>query len=298
MGASGPDGGVVAPAVRRALQRVLEHRDVVRVGLARLEGAGRRLWFTSSDRVVGSDGPTWCLIDAYDDVPLATVVRTGEAILADVDELSERYPGFAAKQRAAGVATVAAVPLPGRSGPVGGIVVYFAHPHALDPVLVEALAAIAREVATALEPRTPASAPGPATPGSDDAQVAVTTVEGDPRAARAARQFLREELAGWDVGEELADVAILCLSELVTNAVMHTGTPSELRVTLGADLLTLAVRDQGASAPDVETPVDDADPLRVHGRGLQVIDALARRWGVDHDDAGTTVWVELGRAVG
>lgn len=298
MGASGPGGPSVDDAVRRVLDALVQRRDVVRAGLALVEGAGRRLWFTSSDRIDIAGGDLWCLIDAYDDVPLATVVRTGVAILTEVDGLAERYAAFADQQRSAGIVSVAVLPVPGRTEPAGGIVVYFAQPQEFDPPLVDALAALAREVATALEPRTHAPVPDPRDGGSEDALVAVTTVGGDPRAARAARQFLREELAAWEVGDELGDVAILCLSELVTNAVMHTATASELRVTLGADVLTLAVRDHGAVAPEVGTPVADADPLRVHGRGLQVIDALARRWGVERDDVGTTVWVELDRAAG
>jgi anti-sigma regulatory factor (Ser/Thr protein kinase) len=298
VGASGPGGPSVDAAVRRVLDALLERRDVVRAGLALVEGAGRRLWFTSSDRIDIVGGDPWCLVDAYDDVPLATVVRTGVAILAEVDGFAARYPAFAAQQRSAGIVSVAVVPVPGRTGPVGGIVVYFAQLQEFDPPLVDALAALAREVAAALESRMHAPVPDPRDGASENALVAVTMVGGDPRAARVARQFLREELAAWEVGDELGDVAVLCLSELVTNAVMHTGTPSQLRVTLGADVLTLAVRDHGSTAPEVGTPVADADPLSVHGRGLQVIDALARRWGVERDDAGTTVWVELDRVAG
>lgn len=297
-GASGPgsDPVDVDDVARAVLRELVRRPDVTRAGLALVEGGGRRLRFTASDRVEDAGGPRWCLIDAYDDVPLATVVRTGEAIWASVDDLVARYGGFAEQQRRSGVAAVAVLPVPGPSEPAGGIVVYFAVPQAFEAPQVADLTAIAREVATAVESRREMPATDPSELGPDGALVAVTTVGGDPRAARAARQFLREELAAWDVAGELGDVAVLCLSELVTNAVMHTGTPSQLRVTLGEDVLTLAVRDQGAVAPDVATPTSDADPLRVHGRGLLVIDALARRWGVDHDEVGTTVWVELARA--
>lgn len=298
--ASGPgvDAVDVDEVARRTLRELLRRPEVTRAGLALVEGAGRRLRFAASDRLDDAAGPAWCLIDAYDDVPLATVVRTGEAIWASVGDLVARYGGFAEQQRLAGVAAVAVLPVPGRSDPAGGIVVYFAVPQAFETPQVADLTAIAREVATAVESRRGLPATGPSEPVPDGALVAVTTVGGDPRAARAARQFLREELSAWEVESELGDVAVLCLSELVTNAVMHTGTPSQLRVTLDADVLMLAVHDHGAAAPDVDvvTATPDADPLRVHGRGLQVIDALARRWGVDHDDIGTTVWVELERA--
>src|SRR3954451_15959215 len=53
--------------------------DVHRVGFALAEVGGRRLRFTASDRV--TDGVEWCNVDAYDDVPITAVVRTGEAIM-------------------------------------------------------------------------------------------------------------------------------------------------------------------------------------------------------------------------
>lgn len=132
------------------------------------------------------------------------------------------------------------------------------------------------------------------TSGPEGVLVATTVVAGDPRAARAARQFLRRELATWQVGHELADVAVLCLSELVTNAVMHTGASSQLQVSLDEATLRLVVRDQGRPG-SVPAPAADVDPLRAHGRGLQLVDALAHRWGAEREDSGTTVWVELDR---
>jgi len=129
---------------------------------------------------------------------------------------------------------------------------------------------------------------------SEGARTASTAVEGDPRAARTARQFLRRELAAWEVESELVDVAVLCLSELVANAVTHAGTASDLRVVLDGPTLTLVVRDQGG-VDEVAAPDADRDPLRPRGRGLQVVDALAHRWGAERDETGTTVWVELDR---
>ncbi|SDE00400.1 ATP-binding protein [Nocardioides lianchengensis] len=291
----GPDVEVDAVA-RWVLRSVLARPGVARVAMALVEGAGRRLRFTSSDRL-GDDGvPDWCLVDAYDDVPLTSVVRTGEPLLAAVGDLDARYADFARRQAEDRVAAVAVLPIPGGSGCLGGLVVYFAQAPAFDPGQVEVLTATAQEVAVRLEPRqTPQDSDPPSVTEPDGALVASTVVDGDPRAARTARQFLRRELAAWEVGNELSDVAVLCVSELVTNAVMHTGTPSELRVTLDGPTLTLLVRDQGR-AQALPSPDGDPDPLRVHGRGLQLVDALAHRWGTEHDESGTTVWVELDRS--
>ena len=107
-----------------------------------------------------------------------------------------------------------------------------------------------------------------------------------------ARRFLAAFLAEAGVDdEEVVATAQLCLSELVTNAVVHASTTSELSATLDR-VLTVAVRDRGRTGS--ETRVDrDADPLRVHGRGLLIVEAMADRWGSERDAVGTTVWFAL-----
>ena len=64
-----------------------------------------------------------------------------------------------------------------------------------------------------------------------------------------------------------------------------------LTVELEEDQLTVAVRDRGAG--DVPGLVEDEDPLKVFGRGLQLVDALADRWGTEQDESGTTSWFAL-----
>lgn len=216
----------------------------------------------------------------------------------DVADLDERYAEFGRRQREAGVGALAVVPIRGDGETLGGLVVYFAGPQPFDRLQAEDLEATAREVATTVESRRTTGSGRVRSSESDPGErVATTIVAGDPRAARSARQFLRRELADWEVEGAVADVAVLCVSELVTNAVMHTGTSSELRVSLDRETLTLVVRDEGGPAQPDPVPDDDPDPLRVHGRGLQLVDALAHRWGAEHDEVGTTVWVELDRSV-
>jgi anti-sigma regulatory factor (Ser/Thr protein kinase) len=297
LGAGDHESGGIDGVAFRVLTDLAARPGVIRAGLALVEGAGRRLRFTSSDRL-GDAAPRWCHVDAFDDVPLTAVVRTGEPVLAAVDDLDLRYATFAEHQRDAGVRSLAAVAVPGSAGPVGGLIVYFDERQPFDERQAGELRAAAQAVATRLDSlRSPGAGRGSSGPAGAGARVATTTVDGDPQAARAARQFLRRELAAWQVDGDLADVAVLCLSELVTNAVMHTGTPSQLEISLDDATLTLVVRDQGGPAHLAPEPDADQDPLRVHGRGLQLVDALARRWGAEHDTVGTTVWVELDRAV-
>jgi anti-sigma regulatory factor (Ser/Thr protein kinase) len=84
---------------------------------------------------------------------------------------------------------------------------------------------------------------------------------------------------------------VLCLSELVTNALIHTPTGCAVRVLLDDGVLTTTVRDAGASDAGTVEPLED--PLRVHGRGLQLVEAVAARWGSELDSVGTTVWFVL-----
>lgn len=271
-----------------ALDDALALPDVVRAGLAITEGGGRRLRFTA--RAESGASTDWCHIDAYDDVPLTAVVRTGEPVAGSLDELESRFPGVVAKQRTAAVAALAAIPLPGSGSPVGGLVLFYDQPQVFDDAHHRALAARAASVADAWrQARTTAPRRGErlADQVGTDGQVASTEVEADPRAVGGARRFLRRTLVDWDVDDDTADSAILCLSEVVTNAVVHTGQTSEVRALLEDAVLTVSVLDQGVGY--TSGPVD-TDPLRVHGRGLELVEALSSRWGSEVDAEGMTVW--------
>lgn len=265
---------------------------VRRVGFALSEGGGRRLRFTASDRA-HHDRVEWCHIDAYDDVPLTLVVRTGEPVMGERNALDPRFDEFVAGQPAE-VRALAAVPLPGIGSPMGGLIVFLDEPWTFDEGQRRLLEATARRAADAvrrvrvggresLEEELEAE--------DESALSARIVLDDDPRSASAARRFLRDFLEQAGISEDVSGVAELCLSELVTNAVVHAGTRSVLRATLESTL-TVSVRDHGGPAPDA-APDEDPDPLRVHGRGLQLVEALADRWGSERDARGTSVWFAL-----
>jgi anti-sigma regulatory factor (Ser/Thr protein kinase) len=264
---------------------------VRRVGFALSEGGGRRLRFTSSDRAV-EGGVSWCHIDAYDDVPLTSVVRTGEPVLGDRGSLDPRFEGFVAGQPAE-VRALAAVPLPGIGSPIGGLVLFLEDEWSFDESQRRLLDATARRAADAVRRVRVGGHElrDAALPAVDDALSVGTVLDGDPRAAGRARQFLREFLAASGVDEDVAATAELCVSELVTNAIVHAGGRIELRASLDGALV-VSVRDHGGPALDA-APDDDPDPLRVHGRGLLLVEALADRWGSERDAVGTRVWFSL-----
>lgn len=128
------------------------------------------------------------------------------------------------------------------------------------------------------------------------AATAVALLPRDERSPCLARRFLRQRIAAWGLPEEAAATAELCLSEVVTNAVVHAASPAQLRVTRSAGTLEVRVRDHGGPPRGhlLATPVaEDGEELSVHGRGLMLIDSLASAWGVDARADGTCVWFRI-----
>ncbi|MEU9351647.1 ATP-binding protein [Streptomyces griseoloalbus] len=121
----------------------------------------------------------------------------------------------------------------------------------------------------------------------------------DPAEVGRARRWARSRLAvsGIEADEPLAETLILLVSELVTNAVVHTGCPAVLRLSLpgteAAEEATvrLEVSDRSDRAP-VPRCVDGE---ATGGRGLALVDGLADRWGWSSEGVGKRIWCELDR---
>jgi anti-sigma regulatory factor (Ser/Thr protein kinase) len=284
----------IATWAREALAVLADLPGVRRVGLALTEGGGRRLRFTASDRESGV-ALDWCHVDAYDDVPLNTAVRMGEPVVGCLESLHEQYAQFVSRQSGTATVALAAIPIVASGQTLGGFVLFFDRPQAFDHGQRLGLEQLGVDLGTALR-RAQRGEQRPDVPMLDQpvqpgAAVAVHDVAPDPAGVAGARRFLRSTLDAWGVDEETAYTAALCLSELVTNAVVHAQVGSVVRVLLEDGVLTTTVRDQGSAVAVSNQPGDD--PLRVHGRGLQLVDTLATRWGSDLDNVGTTVWFVL-----
>jgi anti-sigma regulatory factor (Ser/Thr protein kinase) len=88
----------------------------------------------------------------------------------------------------------------------------------------------------------------------------------------------------------LHDDTELLLCELVTNAVVHAGGVTIVRLGLDDHTLRVTVCDHIEAPPVTRNAAPDAD----HGRGLALVEALAARWGVDRaQPPGKCVWLEL-----
>ena len=103
-------------------------------------------------------------------------------------------------------------------------------------------------------------------------------------------------MSGIAADEPLAETLILLVSELVTNAVVHTGCTAVLRLFLpGAAADSAPVRLEVADA-STRAPVPRcADGDATGGRGLALVDGLADRWGWSAEGAGKSIWCELDR---
>ena len=277
---------------RDALTRLARIPDVGRVGLALAEGGGRQLRFVASDRDNAS-GVDWCHVDAYEDVPLNTVVRSGRTVAGALEELEVAYPELIARQPAT-VRAIANVPIRAAGQVLGGFVLYYGRVQAFDAAQRAALEDCGAQLGvdlrraqqvTARPSRSLADEPVPS--GS---RATTLAVDHDPRSVSGARAFVRTTLGGWGVDDETTEAAVLAASELVTNAIIHTSAGCELHLLLDDGVLTGTVRDAGSA---VVRTSGAADPLAVHGRGLHVVQALSARWGSRLDEVGTTVWFVL-----
>ena len=113
---------------------------------------------------------------------------------------------------------------------------------------------------------------------------------GEPETPRRVRSRL---LAWGDqarLGATAVEHLVLVASELVTNVVRHCGGGVVVCVTLEDDDILLEVSDGDAEVP---RRADHASPLDTGGRGLVIVEALARSWGTGGAGSGKVVWVRI-----
>lgn len=124
-------------------------------------------------------------------------------------------------------------------------------------------------------------------------RTAMTIAQAEPERIAAARQQLRELLHDWADTDQM-DSAVLLVSEMVTNVLVHTD---------GDALLVAEMTRHGAEPRRLRVEVADASDDLPHkrrpgelassGRGLVLMELLADRWGVDPRGEGKSIWFEL-----
>ena len=105
-----------------------------------------------------------------------------------------------------------------------------------------------------------------------------------------ARHVTLDVLRSWGSPHDRDDAALL-VSELVSNVVEHARTEAvlTLELALAGAWLRISVADGSAVRPVVRELSDD----RLRGRGLQLVDAIADRWGAEDHHGGKRIWFEL-----
>lgn len=143
----------------------------------------------------------------------------------------------------------------------------------------------------------------PAHHGADRRTTVRATLSGSPLAPGSARGLVRAALREWaELGlpgtekltDRLADDAMVVVSELVTNAVVHAGTDVELVCRLeDTDSIVVEVADHHPSRAPRDNSAEPAYETPEFGRGLRLVSTLAEAWGVTYRTGVKTVWARL-----
>jgi len=122
-------------------------------------------------------------------------------------------------------------------------------------------------------------------------ETAETVFPAVPESVGAARRFTRAALIRHGIDPDIVDTAVLLVSELATNAVVHATSTIQLRIGVGNEI-RVEVRDVSGDAPIV----GELGPASESGRGLAIVTTLADSWDWSPRPSGKVVWFELARA--
>lgn len=109
-----------------------------------------------------------------------------------------------------------------------------------------------------------------------------------PGSVGAARDLVRDLLDASD-RDDLVETATLVVSEVVTNAILHAGTPIDVSATLDDSGLRVEVGDGSPHLPTRRRYATTAGT----GRGLMLVEEMVDDWGATRRDSGKTVWFHL-----
>ncbi|MFE7111134.1 SpoIIE family protein phosphatase [Streptomyces sp. NPDC057600] len=124
--------------------------------------------------------------------------------------------------------------------------------------------------------------------GIAPSDVAYWHLEPEETAPGRARRLARRALSRWRL-DDLSDSVELLISEVVTNAVRYAERPVTLRL-LRTDVLRCEVGDDSPQLPRQRRARD----MDEGGRGLFLVNRLAKRWGAARLSTGKVVWFEIG----
>lgn len=112
-----------------------------------------------------------------------------------------------------------------------------------------------------------------------------------PASVRSARIFTAGVLGDGGVEASVIELAVLLVSELVTNAAVHARSTIRVTVHVDSHWVRVEVEDEGRGQPVLRPQA----PNELQGRGLAVVDRLSTDWGTDRHDGRKVVWFEIAR---
>ncbi|MFE6841934.1 SpoIIE family protein phosphatase [Streptomyces sp. NPDC057686] len=120
----------------------------------------------------------------------------------------------------------------------------------------------------------------------------LTVAQAEPERIAGARRQIRELLHDW-ADEEQVDSAVLMVSEMVTNVLMHTDGDALLVAEAVGELGTRRLRIEVADASDELPHKRHPGEMASSGRGVLLMEMLADSWGVDPRGEGKSIWFEM-----
>lgn len=139
----------------------------------------------------------------------------------------------------------------------------------------------------------------PAVPAVPAPEGAAIHLSPDSRSAGSARRFVRATCSSWRLPEEVVNLAMLAVSELVSNALLHARSALDVHLELSEHRLRVAVHDQFDRLPELpelpakNLPIDSALE-RDHGRGLSMLQRLGAQLGTRLlPEGGKSVWADI-----
>ncbi len=123
---------------------------------------------------------------------------------------------------------------------------------------------------------------------------AVCSMSASGEAVSALRAFAQDTAEHWGIPEDAVYTLRVAVSELVTNAVLHSGSADvELAMHLSGATAIIRVKDSGTWTPPEPSAKDRHEEDEVHGRGLHIVRAYATRCTVESSSRGTEVRAEI-----
>jgi CheY-like chemotaxis protein/anti-sigma regulatory factor (Ser/Thr protein kinase) len=116
----------------------------------------------------------------------------------------------------------------------------------------------------------------------------VARFDAEPSTVPEAREFVRQLLRDWGADRHF-DEASLIVTELAANAVLHAGSPYEVRITQEEGVLRIEVADGDPGTPEPQP----FSAIAESGRGIVLVSAVSASWGIDASADGKVTWAEL-----